>query len=369
MHVLSGKPIHELLHGSAPFIVGCKGNCALLRATSGRKSAPVSGEDMFLRADGSTFRAEYSFSPFTERGELSCSVLTLRDISHHEAKDRLKDECISTVSHELRNPLTCISGVLSLLSSGNFGQNSDSTANLLRIAVASSDRMIRLINEILDLERLQKGEENIAFTPVRLDQVVHQAIEGQAIAAQDAGVKFNWDPTQVEIAANPLRIHQVLTNLLSNAIKFSPRNSSVSVVVVLADKGVTVSVIDAGRGIPSDKLESIFGRFQQVDASDARVKGGTGLGLAICRTIVEQHGGRIWAERNPVRGSTFRLFLPYEQASKKAMQPALGKPESCDSSSIVNSGREPSPQSAQSVQSNFKVLLGSLAPHSQKVAV
>jgi DNA-binding response OmpR family regulator len=116
----------------------------------------------------------------------------------------------------------------------------------------------------------------------------------------------------VEITADPDRMLQVVTNLLSNAVKFSPPNSPVSVMLRPGVPGVILSVIDHGRGIPADKLETIFGRFQQVDASDSRQKGGTGLGLAICRTIVFQHSGRIWAERNPVRGSTFRIFLPYE---------------------------------------------------------
>ena len=116
----------------------------------------------------------------------------------------------------------------------------------------------------------------------------------------------------MEIAADPDRLLQVLTNLLSNAVKFSPPNSAISVMMRPGVSGVTLSVIDQGRGIPADKLEAIFGRFQQVDASDSRQKGGSGLGLAICRTIVLQHSGRIWAERNPVRGSTFRVFLPYQ---------------------------------------------------------
>jgi len=103
----------------------------------------------------------------------------------------------------------------------------------------------------------------------------------------------------------------VLTNLLSNAVKFSPPGSGVSVMMRPGASGVTLSVIDQGRGIPADKLEAVFGRFQQVDASDSRQKGGSGLGLAICRSIVDQHSGRIWAERNPVRGSTFRVYLPY----------------------------------------------------------
>jgi DNA-binding response OmpR family regulator len=144
--------------------------------------------------------------------------------------------------------------------------------------------------------------------------VVHQAIDGMQPVADAAGVQLIHDTTQVEISGDPDRLLQVMTNLLSNSVKFSPPNSTVSVMMRPGSAGVTLSVIDQGRGIPADKLESIFGRFQQVDASDSRQKGGSGLGLAICRTIVQQHAGRVWAERNPVRGSTFRVFLPYQQS-------------------------------------------------------
>ena len=141
--------------------------------------------------------------------------------------------------------------------------------------------------------------------------MVRQAIDGMQPVAEAAGVQLLHDTTQAEISGDPDRLLQVLTNLLSNAVKFSPPSSTVSVMMRPGATGVTLSVIDQGRGIPADKLEAIFGRFQQVDASDSRQKGGSGLGLAICRTIVQQHSGRIWAERNPVRGSTFRVFLPY----------------------------------------------------------
>jgi signal transduction histidine kinase len=116
----------------------------------------------------------------------------------------------------------------------------------------------------------------------------------------------------------------VLTNLLSNAVKFSPQNSTVSILMRPDLNGVTLSVVDPGRGIPADKLETVFGRFQQVDASDSRQKGGTGLGLAICRSIVHQHSGRIWAERNPVRGTSFRLFLPYKPVPIGAPDAGVG---------------------------------------------
>jgi PAS domain S-box-containing protein len=306
---LTGKPVHELLHGSAPSNRQCDKDCPLRSSAGNHKAA--SGEDTIFRSDGSAFPAEYALTPILDQGRFSGSVLSFRDISQRYALDRLKDEFISTVSHELRTPLTSIRGALGLLSSGILGQVNDKAANLLRIALANSDRLVRLINDILDLERIQSGREPLVFRPVQLAEIVRQAIDGMAPVAEAAGVQLIHDSTQVEIAADPDRLLQVLTNLLSNAIKFSPPNSTISVLLRPDVSGVTLSVIDPGRGIPGDKLEAIFGRFQQVDASDSRQKGGTGLGLAICRTIVQQHSGHIWAERNPVRGSTFRVFLPY----------------------------------------------------------
>src|ERR1039458_1926632 len=195
-----------------------------------------------------------------------------------------------------------------------LGEVNEKAANLLRIALTNSDRLVRLINDILDLERIQSGREPLAFHPVQLSDIVRQAIGDMQPVAEAAGVRLIHDTTQTEVDADPDRLLQVLTNLLSNAVKFSPPNSTISIMLRPGVSGVTLSVIDHGRGIPADKLEAVFGRFQQVDASDSRQKGGSGLGLAICRTIVLQHSGRIWAERNPVRGSTFRIFLPYHPA-------------------------------------------------------
>jgi PAS domain S-box-containing protein len=315
---LTGKAVHELLHGAAAPGHNCGDDCPLQRATAHHMA--TAGEDTIFRADGSSFPAEYFLTPILDLGHFSGSVLSFRDITQRYALDRLKDEFISTVSHELRTPLTSIRGALGLLSSGILGQINDKGANLLRIALNNSDRLVRLINDILDLERIQSGREPLAFRPVQLADIVRQAIDGMQPVAEAAGVQLIHDTTQVEVAADPDRLLQVLTNLLSNAIKFSPANSTVSVMLQPGVSGVTLSVIDQGRGIPADKLEAIFGRFQQVDASDSRQKGGSGLGLAICRTIVMQHSGRIWAERNPVRGSTFRAFLPYQPVPIAAPQ-------------------------------------------------
>ncbi len=318
---LSGKPIHDLLHGSAPVNNFCRDDCALLGATGNLRPMATSGEDTFYRIDGDSFRVDYNLTPILDHGRLSGSVFSFRDVSQRYALDRLKDEFVSTVSHELRTPLTAIRGALGLLSSESLGQVNEKNANLLRIALSNSERLARLINDILDLEHIQRGRGSFTFKPVQLADIVHQAIECMQPAADSARVQLIHDPTQVEIAADPDRLLQVLTNLLSNAIKFSPPNSTISVLLRPDVSGVTLSVVDAGRGIPADKLEAIFERFQQVDASDSRQKGGTGLGLSICRTIVQQHCGRIWAERNSVTGSTFRVFLPYQPVP-------LGAPDS-----------------------------------------
>ena len=310
---LIGKQVHDLVHGSAPASKKCGDDCTLLKAANGR--VPATGEDTIYRANGVGFPAEYFLNPILDMGRYSGSVLSFRDISQRYALDRLKDEFVSTVSHELRTPLTSIRGALGLLSSGILGDITDKATNLLRIALSNSDRLVRLINDILDLERAQSGREPLVFRPVQMADLVRQSMDSMQLMAESAGVLLIHDKTQVEITADADRLLQVLTNLLSNAIKFSPPNSAVSIMLRPGSSGMTLSVIDQGRGIPADKLEAIFGRFQQVDASDSRQKGGSGLGLAICRAIISQHNGRIWAERNPIRGSTFRVFLPYHPAA------------------------------------------------------
>lgn len=342
---LIGKPVHALLNGSAPSSVRCAENCALLRAIG--RSVAISGEDTFFRNDGSPFPVDYALTPIPDQERFSASVLSFRDISHRNALDRLKNEFISTVSHELRTPLTSIRGALGLLSLDTQSKMNKKAANLLRIAVANSDRLMSLINDILDLERLQSGLESLTFQPVKLVQIIRQAIDGMRPMADAAGVQIIHDTTEMEVAANPERLVQVLTNLLSNAIKFSPPNSKIFITLRPDSDGVTLSVADDGRGIPADKLESIFGRFQQVDASDSRQKGGTGLGLAICRNIVEQHAGRIWAERNSVRGSTFRVFLPYNPVPVETTRNASEKEASDGAIMAAYAGPELQPRPKQ----------------------
>jgi signal transduction histidine kinase/FixJ family two-component response regulator len=216
--------------------------------------------------------------------------------------DRAKDEFISTVSHELRTPLTSIRGALGLLSSGLLGDVDARAHNLLRIASTNTERLIRLINDILDLERMESGRSPVNLRRCSLVDLSREAVEMMSALAEAAQIRLELNSyaahDSIYFDADPDRILQVLTNLLSNAIKFSPERSTVSLEIDANADALSLKVIDRGRGIPVDKLESIFDRFQQVESTDSSKKGGTGLGLAICRSIIQQHGGLIWAQPN-----------------------------------------------------------------------
>jgi signal transduction histidine kinase/CheY-like chemotaxis protein len=250
----------------------------------------------------------------------------LRESQHRQSAlderkelDTIKDEFISTVSHELRTPLTSIRGALGLLSSGLMGKLDDKAANLLRIASTNTDRLVRLINDILDLERMESGRAPLQIRRCVLHELVVQSVDTMTALAEAAHLRLVIVPEPAGDAivfdGDPDRVQQVLCNLLSNAIKFSPAGSSVRVLTGIDGPSLVLRVEDTGRGVPHEKLESIFDRFGQVEPGDARLKGGTGLGLAICRSIVAQHHGTIWAERNDAlgtdrAGTTFSLRMP-----------------------------------------------------------
>ncbi len=239
------------------------------------------------------------------------------ELAERSELDLLKDEFVSTVSHELRTPLTSIRGSLGLLSSGMMGSLDPKAQNLLRIAVSNTDRLIRLINDLLDLERMQSGRATLQIRRCSVRDLAEQAIETMRGMADEALVDVELVCSPASSASDTLffdadsdRILQVLTNLISNAIKFSPTASTVRVQAEATQDAVLLKVVDQGRGIPQEKLDSVFDRFGQVDPSDAKRKSGTGLGLAICRSIVQQHAGSIWAQQNAGPGSTFSVIFP-----------------------------------------------------------
>lgn len=237
-------------------------------------------------------------------------VAQIQDITERQAIDRMKDEFISIVSHELRTPLTAIRGFLGLLDTGIYDRKPDRAKHMVGQALINTERLVRLVNDILDLERLSSGGAQFVLEDCDAENLLRQAVAGVQSIADQANITLTIVPTVAQVWADSDSIIQTLTNLLSNAIKFSPPDSIVTLSAQTQTEWVLFSVSDRGRGIPEDKLETIFGRFEQVDVSDSRQKGGTGLGLAICQNIVKAHGGNIWAESALGEGSVFYFTLP-----------------------------------------------------------
>jgi PAS domain S-box-containing protein len=315
---LLGRRWQELVHHSrpdgSPYPVG---ECPAFEAV-GSGTFHRSDHDVYWRKDGTSFPVEYTSTPLLERGEVKGAVVVFKDITERREVERAKDEFTSVVSHELRTPLTSIRGSLGLLESGVLGPLSEKGQRMVEIAVQNTDRLVRLINDILDIEHINAGTVAMHPKPCDAAELVESAIQSVEALAAEAQVRLLAETEPAELHADPDRVLQTLTNLISNALKFSPAGTSVRVSSVRREGEVLFEVADQGRGIPPDKLETIFGRFQQVDASDSREKGGTGLGLAICRTIVEHHGGRIWVKSEPGQGSTFSFALPAEQTNGSA---------------------------------------------------
>lgn len=270
-------------------------------------------EYRIVRTDGAV-RTVYSEGTFENPAGETVVTVVVQDITDRRAVEKMKDEFISTVSHELRTPLTSIRGSLGLLASGKLGSLSDNGQRMLEIASANTDRLVRLINDILDVERMESGKVNLVKSPCNAAEVVRHAVDAVRSLAEREGMTIEVDAEPVSLVADSDRLVQVLTNLLGNAVKFSPAGSTTRVGARQHHRSVVFSVADQGRGIPADKVDSIFERFGQVDASDSREKGGSGLGLPICRSIVHHHGGNISVESESGRGSTFTFTIPGAEA-------------------------------------------------------
>lgn len=232
------------------------------------------------------------------------------ELDNRQMVERMKDEFVAVISHELRTPLTSIHGSLGMLAGGLVESTSERGKRLLEIAVDSTERLVRLTNDILDIKRIESGEVRLAKQICNAADLITKAVDVMQSMAEKAGVAIEMSTISLQLWADPDRIIQTLTNLLSNAIKFSPQGNSVWLTAQRQGDQILFQVRDRGRGIPGDQLETIFERFQQVDASDSRNNEGTGLGLAICRSILQQHAGRIWVESTLGEGSAFYFTLP-----------------------------------------------------------
>jgi len=306
-----GRSVHELIHHTLPDgRPNPAASCCILQCLQTLQPIRVNNE-VFWRKDGTSFPVEYVANPQLDNGVPVGIVVAFQDVTERHALDRMKDEFVSTVSHELRTPLTSLRAALGLVVSGALKDRQQEQKKMLDIAVANSERLTQLVNDILDLERIESGQMLLRCSQCEIGSLLLRAADLMSSAGMRAGIRVETTPSDLNVWADPDRIVQALTNLIGNAMKFSPRGSVVRMFAEPGEEGfVRVTVCDEGRGVPPDKTEAIFERFQQVDASDSRTMGGTGLGLAICRSIITQHGGRIWVESHQPKGSCFNFTLP-----------------------------------------------------------
>ena len=263
------------------------------------------------RGDGTSFPLEVSISPFQLKAVTQFLAVT-RDISERREIEQMKGEFVATVSHELRTPLTSIAGSLGLIMGGAAGEVPRKALRMVEIAHANSARLVRLINDILDMEKIEAGRMELDIRPIHLATILTAALHANAGFAAEYGVHIELEPPPegAAVLADEDRLMQVLTNLLSNAIKFSPRGEAVSVSVTRLERRFRISVADKGAGIADEFRSRIFTKFAQADSSDTRQKGGTGLGLSIVREIVEQLGGFVRFESSRGDGTVFHVDLP-----------------------------------------------------------
>jgi signal transduction histidine kinase len=280
-----------------------------------REGAPSEREWTLRRQDATgvatTFAATLAVAPVIgEQGEIKGYVLIAQNVEGRRAIERMKDDFIAIVSHELRTPLTSILGALGLAAGGVAGPMSDAVAELVQIAHTNSERLLRLVNDILDLRKLETGALDLELSRFDLGDVVTRAVGEMNPFAQRYGVHVEVGamvPARVE--ADFDRLVQVVVNLVSNAVKFSPRTEAVIVSLSRRGAGVRLSVADAGPGIPESFRPDVFRKFAQASAADGAHRGGTGLGLSIVKSLVQLHRGEVTFETAPGHGTIFHVDL------------------------------------------------------------
>ncbi|MDH5600225.1 MAG: ATP-binding protein [Gammaproteobacteria bacterium] len=269
-------------------------------------------DSVHQRKDGSTFPVEVSLGYITMDDKPLVSVLA-RDITERKRVEKMKNEFISTVSHELRTPLTSIKGGLGLLKGGAVGDIPEQAQEILSIACHNTEALMLLVNDILDMQKVESPDMEIEFEEIAVIPFLQQVIDDNKAYAEQYKVKIilKAGDNELYLNANKARLKQVMANLISNAAKFSHENGTVEIVVSRPDdKLIRIAVNDHGIGIAEEFYPAIFDKFTQQDSSDTRQKGGTGLGLSITKAIIEKHGGEIAFVSKQGEGTTFYFDLP-----------------------------------------------------------
>lgn len=310
---VKGKPVSLL-------IPHCNGSTSEKLALANTKTDNSEHEEVGARKNGTAVAVALTRSPVVdEQGDIIGNSIIMRDITERKEAEKRVSEFYSVVSHELRTPLTAVRGALGLIEGGIVEHGSDECLDLIMVARQSADRLIRLINDMLDLKKLEAGKIELDLISLSPRDVVQASIEGISAMADEAGVLITSEvTTSCRFLGDYDRVIQILTNLVSNAIKFSRAGGTVAINAQRIDGSVRFAVTDEGCGIPSHEVHKLFGKFQQLDSSDTRQKGGSGLGLSICKALVEQHGGTIGLHSEVDKGSTFYFDLPIKAEGKSA---------------------------------------------------
>ena len=310
---LLGQDAHACLHRHRPDGSEYPLDACPIHATLEDGVTRVVYDDVFWRLDGTSLPVEYAVSARTnDQGLRNGAIVAFRDVTERRAVERLKSEFVSTVSHELRTPLTAIRAALGLALGGAVGELPAKVREVLDVASRNSERLTALINDLLDLEKIEAGRASFHDEYLELTEVVRRAVEMNQPYADRFDVHFRVaaDSEPLPVLADEGRLMQVLTNLLSNAAKYSPRGGTVTISVERTGTDATVAVRDHGPGVPEHFRARLFSRFAQADSADARAKGGTGLGLSIAQAIVDRMHGVVDFENHPEGGAVFRVRLP-----------------------------------------------------------
>jgi signal transduction histidine kinase len=265
------------------------------------------------RVGAPPFSAELSLSAFKHAG-MTNYLIAFTDITQREEIERLRQEFVSIVSHDVRSPLTSIKACLALFDSGRGGPINDHGRNCLKLAMQESDRVMELTTDVLEMARIEAGTVSLDLEPCCVEFLMERAVDAVHLQAENKKIRFSIEPTDSEIVADPNRVIQILVNYLSNALKYSPAESEIKLFAVDSGEFVRINVRDQGCGIPSALLDKVFERFKQVKHEDS--KRGAGLGLSICKLLAESHGGSVGVSSTENEGSTFWVNLPKAKATE-----------------------------------------------------
>jgi len=270
-------------------------------------------ELLMKQADGEMIYTTWSAHWSSEEDAAFCVI---HDISDRRRAELLRKEVVAMITHDLRTPLSTLNNVIKLVSSGRFGSLDDKGRDYLNMGVNNIHKMSSLVNDLLDIEKIDAGGMKLDCVPMVVDECFDACLASMSAFAEAHEVELVADPADFKAYGDEEKVDRVIANLVGNAVKFSPKGGIVRLSAEVLENEICICVSDQGKGIPPDEIETVFKRFHQVEGTEQK-HGGSGLGLTICKAFVELHSGRIWVESTVGKGSQFKFTLP-----KKSQSPA-----------------------------------------------